>query len=286
MNFDLSTLDRLVTEKKSSESKSTKFVPRAGVRAVSDQALQSPQIAAATPVAGSPDPSPAHLALALRSHVQALAGEELTAEKARTMSLRAVVAWGNIAAATPVAGSPDPSPAHLALALRSHVQALAGEELTAEKARTMSLRAVVAVGADGRIVIAEASLTVQAQERVENRRVVTDEHFRLNSYTYANRLHNERWGAEDTELFYKALSQFGTDFTLISHLFPGRQRPHLKNKFKRESKVNPRRVDAALKASASATATSYQPLSSPEQAALSPGEQHTSILEPVDPQKA
>lgn len=34
MNFDLSTLDRLVTEKKSSESKSTKFVPRAGVRAV------------------------------------------------------------------------------------------------------------------------------------------------------------------------------------------------------------------------------------------------------------
>lgn len=56
----------------------------------------------------------------------------------------------------------------------------------------------------------------------------------------------------------QALSQFGTDFTLISHLFPGRQRPHLKNKFKRESKVNPRRVDAALKASASATATSYQ----------------------------
>ncbi|RMZ54427.1 hypothetical protein APUTEX25_002003, partial [Auxenochlorella protothecoides] len=183
-----------------------------------------------------------------------------------------------IAAATPVAGSPDPSPAHLALALRSH-----GPE---GGAGPRSLVPQVAVGADGRIVIAEASLTVQAQERVENRRVVTDEHFRLNSYTYANRLHNERWGAEDTELFYKALSQFGTDFTLISHLFPGRQRPHLKNKFKRESKVNPRRVDAALKASASATATSYQPLSSPEQAALSPGELHTSILEPVDPQKA
>lgn len=34
MNFDLSTLDRLVTDKKSSESKSTKFAPRAGVRAV------------------------------------------------------------------------------------------------------------------------------------------------------------------------------------------------------------------------------------------------------------
>lgn len=62
----------------------------------SDQAPQSPQEAAATPVAGSPEPSPAHLALALRSHVQALAGEELTAEKARTMSLRAVVAWGNV----------------------------------------------------------------------------------------------------------------------------------------------------------------------------------------------
>jgi hypothetical protein len=28
----------------------------------------------------------------------------------------------------------------------------------------------------------------------------------------------------------QALSQFGTDFTLICHLFPGRQRRHLKNK--------------------------------------------------------
>ena len=56
----------------------------------------------------------------------------------------------------------------------------------------------------------------------------------------------------------QALSQFGTDFTLIAHLFPGRQRRHLKNKFTRESRVDPPRVDAAIRASANATITSYQ----------------------------
>lgn len=56
----------------------------------------------------------------------------------------------------------------------------------------------------------------------------------------------------------QALSQFGTDFTLICHLFPGRHRRHLKNKFNKESKANPTRVDDALKASANATISSYQ----------------------------
>lgn len=56
----------------------------------------------------------------------------------------------------------------------------------------------------------------------------------------------------------QALSQFGTDFSLISHLFPGRQRRHLKNKFNKESRANPGRVDAALRASASATINSYK----------------------------
>lgn len=181
------------------------------------------------------------------------------------MSLRSLVAWGNLrdrrlaaeekqraAAGRAEDTSPRPSPLK---------PAPEDSPATADASTSRaSLVPQVTVGADGRIVIAETSLVVQAQEQLPERRVVTEEHFMLNSTTYSNRLSNERWTAEDTELFYKALSQFGTDFTLISHLFPGRQRPHLKNKFKRESKRNPKRVDEALEASAKATATSYQVL--------------------------
>lgn len=111
---------------------------------------------------------------------------------------------------------------------------------------------------DGRIVVNAASLTVQAQELQPFTRVVTEDTPKLNSLTYMNKLSNERWSPEDTELFYKALSQFGTDFSLISQLFPGRQRRHLKNKFTRESKLFPRRIDDAIKASAGGTVASYQ----------------------------
>lgn len=111
---------------------------------------------------------------------------------------------------------------------------------------------------DGKIVVNRHSLTVQAQEKQEYTRVVTEDANKLNSMTYMSRISNERWSAEDTELFYKAVSQFGTDFTLITHLFPGRQRRHLKNKFTRESKINPMRIDEALRASAQATIHSYK----------------------------
>jgi hypothetical protein len=46
----------------------------------------------------------------------------------------------------------------------------------------------------------------------------------LNSMTYLNRRSTDRWSNSDTELFYKALTIFGTDFTAIAKLFPGRDR--------------------------------------------------------------
>lgn len=110
---------------------------------------------------------------------------------------------------------------------------------------------------DGRIVVNRQSLTVQAQEREHYTRVITEDMHRVNSMTYTNRISNERWTTEDTELFYKALSQFGTDFTLISHLFPGRERRHLKNKFTRENKLHPQRIDEAMNQSSNVTINSY-----------------------------
>lgn len=54
------------------------------------------------------------------------------------------------------------------------------------------------------------------------------------------------WNDEETELFYRGLSMFGTEFQMISHMFPGKQRRHVKLKFNREERYNPARIDAAL----------------------------------------
>ena len=111
---------------------------------------------------------------------------------------------------------------------------------------------------DGKIVVDEESLTVAAQQKEEYTKVVTEESHTINSMSYVNRLSNDRWSVEDTELFFRALSQFGTDFSLMAMLFPGRMRKHLKKKFCKESKVCPERIDAAMRASAHATLGSYR----------------------------
>jgi hypothetical protein len=46
----------------------------------------------------------------------------------------------------------------------------------------------------------------------------------LNSQTYMTKRSRDRWTAGDTDMFYKGLAVFGTDFTAIAKLFPGRDR--------------------------------------------------------------
>lgn len=50
----------------------------------------------------------------------------------------------------------------------------------------------------------------------------------------------------ELKCFYKALNSIGTDFALMEALFPGRSRANLKNKFKREEKINKVLIDKAL----------------------------------------
>lgn len=103
---------------------------------------------------------------------------------------------------------------------------------------------------DGRIVINQESLVIgaQASTRVdtETYRRVEENASKLNYHSYSNRGPSERWRTEDTELFYKALEQFGTDFELIQQLFPGRTRRQVKAKFKNEEKLHAVRLADAL----------------------------------------
>ena len=55
----------------------------------------------------------------------------------------------------------------------------------------------------------------------------------------------------------QAIALFGTDFSLIEKMFPGRQRRALKFKLRREYRDNPQHVDTALSGK-DCGATSYQ----------------------------
>ncbi|GMH41699.1 hypothetical protein BSKO_09609 [Bryopsis sp. KO-2023] len=95
---------------------------------------------------------------------------------------------------------------------------------------------------DGKIVLNQESLevagkgaaAVQHYERVEE-----GEDRLVNHATYSNWTKPKRWTVDETHLFYQCVKQFGTDFTLLETLMPGRTRQQLREKYKRECKKDP-----------------------------------------------
>jgi hypothetical protein len=55
--------------------------------------------------------------------------------------------------------------------------------------------------------------------------------------------HTDKWTEPETKKFYRALELFGTDFSLIAQLFPNRNRMQIKNKFLKEEKTCPKKID-------------------------------------------
>jgi transcription factor TFIIIB component B'' len=78
---------------------------------------------------------------------------------------------------------------------------------------------------------------------------------RFNAQTYINmkrrepaeRIPNrEKWGDETTDKFYECLSRYGTDFMIISNMFPGKSRRQIRAKFVKEERENPTKIKEAL----------------------------------------
>lgn len=106
---------------------------------------------------------------------------------------------------------------------------------------------------DGEIVLDHRSLQVdrhaRAREAAGELVEVEENDFthHTTSATYLRRnLKPQQWTDEETDLFYQALSAFGTDFDTICRMFKGKTRKHIKLKFNREERVNPQRINAAL----------------------------------------
>lgn len=112
-----------------------------------------------------------------------------------------------------------------------------------------------AVIVGGQIVIDDASLQIDrhalaAVERDAEQLESVEENDlsrRVTQATWGKRDRSGGWGELLTDQFYDGLRMFGTDFSMISKMFPGRTRHSVKLKFNKEERDDPIRLERALK---------------------------------------
>ncbi|OAA33177.1 transcription factor tfiiib component [Moelleriella libera RCEF 2490] len=93
-----------------------------------------------------------------------------------------------------------------------------------------------------RAAAAQANSNMETIEENDFTRLITSSSFMNTSKLKGPNI----WTPPETELFYRALRMFGTDFQMISGMFPSKQRRHVKLKFNREERLNPALVSAAV----------------------------------------
>jgi transcription factor TFIIIB component B'' len=94
-----------------------------------------------------------------------------------------------------------------------------------------------------------AAMEVHEDRDITNR--LTTRSFMKNNKRFPNDFllpgQGRRWNTELTNLFYNGLRSFGTDFQMISQMFPGFTRRSIKTKFTREERDNPEGIKEALR---------------------------------------
>ncbi|ERT02025.1 hypothetical protein HMPREF1624_00320 [Sporothrix schenckii ATCC 58251] len=176
-----------------------------------------------------------------------------TNNSSREGSILGDEASGSNTAAAVIAGAPNGSEAAAAAAsvLAAATKSLANSKLKASQAVTGPQFEII----DGAIVVNQASLVhdrhaAAAAEAGELEEVEENDFTRQttsNTYLKPGKLRGPNaWTEAETELFYRALSMFGTSFDLICKWFPGKSRRHIKMKFNREDKLHPQRITEAL----------------------------------------
>ncbi|XP_057450169.1 transcription factor TFIIIB component B''-like [Lotus japonicus] len=75
---------------------------------------------------------------------------------------------------------------------------------------------------------------------------VTDTTALINYQSFMDKAPRGKWSKQDTELFYEAVREFGTDFSMIQQLFPDRTRHQIKLKYKKEERQHPLQLSDAV----------------------------------------
>ena len=130
------------------------------------------------------------------------------------------------------------------------------ERVGRERAREQEMAQAVpnTIIVNGEIQLDQSSLQIdrhahaQAERDAEQMEVVDESELtrRVNAGSWLKREKIEFWDEEQTDLFYNGLRMFGTDFEMISKMFPGRTRRAIKLKFTKEEKVDHSRIKDTL----------------------------------------
>ncbi|KYN14095.1 Transcription factor TFIIIB component B'' like protein [Trachymyrmex cornetzi] len=110
----------------------------------------------------------------------------------------------------------------------------------------------VKVGPDGQLIIDEQSLVIEQtdvrrdEEILTNSVAIEDDNFHSGGF-YKRHKRSKEWPKWETFKFYRVLNVVGTDFLLMQTLFPNRSRQEIKQKYKKEERVNRQLVEKALK---------------------------------------
>lgn len=99
---------------------------------------------------------------------------------------------------------------------------------------------------DGQIVVEKESIVYTTNTLAGPRQYETGPGRATSAWSYSGIKSSERWSEDETARFFQALSQCGTDFTLMSSFFPKRTRRQLHSKFKREEKLRPQMTEMVL----------------------------------------
>uniref|UniRef100_A0A0K2U4N2 Transcription factor TFIIIB component B'' Myb domain-containing protein n=1 Tax=Lepeophtheirus salmonis TaxID=72036 RepID=A0A0K2U4N2_LEPSM len=134
----------------------------------------------------------------------------------------------------------------------------------------------VKIGPDGQIVLDEDSTFIEttATKKAKEDLLKTSlvyENQSTNYGTWAKKRKNSEWGEKETVRFYKALSIFGTDFSMMASIFKKRDRYDLKMKFKKEERGNRNLVDRCLSQSGQFDLSTIGSESEEEQVVLTNG---------------
>jgi transcription factor TFIIIB component B'' len=118
------------------------------------------------------------------------------------------------------------------------IRVVNGEHVVDETSQTVDRRAQAGADVDALAEVDEDDVT---------RRFTARTHQTLRRREPAERVPaTDRWSEADTAKFYECLARFGTDFLVISKMFRGRSRRHIKSKFGREERMCPEKVAVAL----------------------------------------
>lgn len=119
------------------------------------------------------------------------------------------------------------------------------------------------IGADGKMILDEESTVVDRHKNanLENaqKEKVDENPFEnlYNNASYGKAQYSDPWKLDEVIKLYKALAMWGTDFNLISQMFPYRTRRQVKAKFSNEERKHPIMIELALRAKLPASFDSY-----------------------------